>query len=68
MLVLMSVFLFSEANTLSMKLSGYTSNMFNNNGITLSDSMLIMYVNFSEGYVASDEFENEDISSNIKNN
>ena len=64
----MSVFLFSEANTLSMKLSGYTSNMFNNNGITLSDSMLIMYVNFSEGYVASGEFENEDISSNIKNN
>ncbi len=66
-LVLMSVFLFTQANTLSMKLSGYTSNIFTSNGTTLSDSMLTMYVNHSEGYKASDEFENEDISANIKN-
>ena len=30
-LVLMSVFLFTQANTLSMKLSGYTSNIFTSN-------------------------------------
>jgi len=66
-LVLMSVFLFTQANTLSMKLSGYTSNIFTSNGTTLSDSMLTMYVNHSEGYKASDEFKNEDISANIKN-
>ena len=66
-LVLMSVFLFTQANTLSMKLSGYTSNIFTSNGTTLSDSMISMFVNHSEGYKASDEFENEDISANIKN-
>ena len=66
-LVLMSVFLFTQANTLSMKLSGYTSNIFTSNGTTLSDSMITMFVNHSEGYKASDEFENEDISANIKN-
>ena len=53
-LVLMSVFLFSQANTLSMKLSGYTSNIFSSNGTTLSSSMLTMYVNYSDGYKASD--------------
>ena len=66
-LVLMSVFLFTQANTLSMKLSGYTSNIFTSNGTTLSDSMITMFVNHSEGYKASDEFKNEDISANIKN-
>mgnify|MGYP006988864567 CR=1 FL=1 len=66
-LVLMSVFLFSQANSLSMKLSGYTSNIFTSNGTTLSSSMLTMYVNYSDGYKASDEFKKEDISANIKN-
>ena len=66
-LVLMSVFLFTQANTLSMKLSGYTSNIFTSNGTTLSSSMLTMYVNYSEGYKASDEFKKEDIGANIKN-
>ena len=66
-LVLMSVFLFTQANTLSMKLSGYTSNIFTSNGTTLSSSMLTMYVNYSDGYKASDEFKKEDIGANIKN-
>lgn len=66
-LVLMSVFLFSQANTFSMKLSGYTSSMFSNNNTTLSSSMLTMYVNYSDGYKASDEFQKEDIKANIKN-
>ena len=66
-LILMSVFLFTQANTFSIKLSGYTSSLFSNNGITISDSMLNMYVNHSDGYKASDEFNNEDIYSNLKN-
>ena len=66
-LVLMSVFLFSQANTLSMKLSGYTSSMFSNSGTTLSSAMLTMYVDYSDGYKASDEFKKENISDNIKN-
>ena len=66
-LVLLSVFLFSQANSFSMKLSGYTSNIFSSNGITISDSMLSMYVNHSDGYKNSDEFKNEDILANIKN-
>lgn len=66
-LVLMSVFLFSQANSFSMKLSGYTSNIFSSNGITISDSMLSMYVNHSDGYKNSDEFKNENIVDNLKN-
>lgn len=66
-LVLMSVFLFAQANTFSMKLSGYTASLFSTNNITISDSMLSMYVVHSDGYKNSDEFLNEDISANIKN-
>jgi len=66
-LVLMSVFLFTQANSFSMKLSGYTSTMFTSNGVTISDSMLGMYINHSEGYVNSDEFQNEDIKASLKN-
>lgn len=66
-LVLMSVFLFSQANTFSMKLSGYTASLFNTNNITISDSMLSMYVVHSDGYKDSDEFKNENITENIKN-
>ena len=66
-LVLMSVFLFSQANSFSMKLSGYTSSMFANNGTTISDSMLGMYITHSDGYKNSDEFKNENIVENLKN-
>lgn len=66
-LVIMSVFLFSQANSFSMKLSGYTSSIFTSNGTTLSDSMLGMYVTHSDGYKNSDEFKNENIVENLKN-
>ena len=66
-LVIMSVFLFSQANSFSMKLSGYTSSIFTSNGTTLSDSMLGMYVTHSDGYKNSDEFKNENIVDNLKN-
>jgi len=67
LLVIMSVFLFTQANTFSIKLSGYTSSLFSNNGITISDSMLNMYVTHSDGYKESDEFLNENIYNNLKN-
>lgn len=66
-LVIMSVFLFSQANSFSMKLSAYTSSIFTSNGTTLSDSMLGMYVTHSDGYKNSDEFKNENIVENLKN-
>lgn len=66
-LVLLSTFLFAQVSTFSIKMSGYTSSIFSSNDITLSDSMLSMYVEHSEGYVASDEFLNENIEANIKN-
>ena len=67
LLVIMSVFLFTQANSFSAKLSGYTSSIFSNNNITISDTMLGMYVNHSDGYKESDEFKNENIEVNLKN-
>ena len=67
LLVIMSVFLFTQANSFSAKLSGYTSSIFSNNNITISDTMLGMYVNHSDGYKESDEFKNENIEANLKN-
>lgn len=67
LLVIMSVFLFTQANSFSAKLSGYTSSIFSNNNITISDTMLGMYVNHSDGYKESDEFKNENIEDNLKN-
>lgn len=65
-LVILSVFLFSQANSFSTTLSGYTSNMVTNN-TNLSSTMLNMYVTHSEGYIESDEFKNEDIKKDITN-
>ena len=67
LLVIISVFLFTQANSFSAKLSGYTSSIFSNNNITISDTMLGMYVNHSDGYKESDEFKNENIEANLKN-
>ncbi len=66
-LVLMSVFLFTQANSFSIKLSGYTSTAFIGNNTALSDTMLSMYINHSDGYKNSDEFKNENIVKNLKN-
>ncbi|MDO5556944.1 MAG: hypothetical protein Q4G05_01685 [Clostridia bacterium] len=65
--VLLSVFLFAEVSTFSIKLSGFTSNIFNSNNMTISDSMLTMYVDYTEQYKVSDEFLAEDYSSFIQN-
>lgn len=66
-LVLMSVFLLSQANYFSIKLSGYTSSIFSSNEKELSTSMLEMYIKHSEGYKNSDEYENENILENLEN-
>ena len=57
----MSTFLFAQASTFSIKLAGYTPNVFSSNNVTLSDSMLSMFIDYTDGYVASDEFKKEDI-------
>ena len=66
-LILMSTFLFVEASTFSIKLAGYTSSVFSSESTKLSDSMLTMFIDYSDGYKDSDEFKGEDIAKNIKN-
>lgn len=67
LLVLLSVFLFAEVSTFSIKLSSFTANIFNSNDMTISDSMLTMYVDYTDQYKVSDEFKAEDYTSAIKN-
>ena len=65
--VLLSVFLFAQVSTLSIKLSGFTASIFSNNNVTISDNMLTMFVDYSKQYKLSDEFKKEDYKSKIKN-
>ena len=66
-LILLSTFLFVQASTFSIKLAGFTSNIFSNNKTTISDSMLTMFIDYSDGYKDSDEFKGEDIAKNVSN-
>jgi hypothetical protein len=66
-LIIMSTFLFVEASTFSIKLAGYTANIFSSNKTTISNSMLAMFIDYSDGYKASDEFLKEDIKGNVDN-
>lgn len=66
-LIIMSTFLFVQASTFSIKLAGFTSNIFSSNNVTISDSMLTMFIDYSDGYKDSDEFKGENISKNISN-
>ena len=66
-LVIMSTFLFVQSSNFALQLSGYTSNIFSGNNMTLSNEMLTMFIDYSDGYKASDEFKKENISNNIKN-
>ena len=66
-LIIMSTFLFVQASTFSIKLAGFTSNIFSSDGTTLSASMETMFIDYSDGYKDSDEFKGEDIAKNIKN-
>lgn len=64
--VLLSVFLFAEVSTFSIKLSGFTANIFNNSDTTISDSMLSMFVDYTDQYKVSDEFKKEDYKKAIE--
>ncbi len=66
-LILVSTFLFVQASTFSIKLAGFTSNIFSSNNVTISDSMLTMFIDYSDGYKDSDEFKGEDIAKNVSN-
>lgn len=50
-----------------LKLAGFTSNIFSNENVTISDSMLTMFIDYSDGYKDSDEFKGENIAKNISN-
>ena len=66
-LIIMSTFLFVQASTFSIKLAGFTSNIFTSNNVTISDSMLTMFIDYSDGYKDSDEFKGENIAKNVSN-
>ena len=66
-LILLSTFLFVQASTFSIKLAGFTSNIFQEENMSISNSMLTMFIDYSDGYKDSDEFQGEDIAKNVKN-
>ena len=66
MLVLMSVFLFTQANDFSVKISSWTGAVFETNETKISTEMLNMYVEHAEGYKESNEFKNENIYEELK--
>lgn len=66
-MILLSTFLFSQVSTFSIMLSGYTANIFDSNNVTISDSMLSLYVTHTDGYIASEDYKTEDISVYIGN-
>ena len=66
-LIIMSTFLFVQASTFSIKLAGFTSNIFSSNDLTIADSMLTMFIDYSDGYKDSDEFQGENIAKNVSN-
>ena len=66
-LILLSTFIFVQSSTFSIKLAGFTSNIFSSNNLTISDSMLTMFIDYSEGYKDSDEFKGENIEKNVAN-
>ena len=55
LLVILSTFLFAQVSTFSIQLSGWTAGIFDNTGTKLSDSMLELYVDYSDSYVVSDD-------------
>lgn len=66
-MVILSTFLFVQSSNFALQLSGYTSNIFSGNNVTLSNEMLTMFIDYTDSYKASEDFAKENISSNIKN-
>ena len=52
--ILLSTFLFAQVSTFSIQLSNFTANIFKANNTELSDSMLGLYVDYSDSYKVSD--------------
>ncbi len=67
MLILLSTFIFIQASTFSIKLAGFTANIFSKDNVTISDSMLTMFIDYTDGYKESDEFQGENIAKNVSN-
>ncbi len=68
-MILLSTFLYAQVSIFSIQLSGYTANVFSNSSTELSDSMLELYVDYSDGYKETNpEYNRDDISKSIKNN
>lgn len=53
--IILSTMLFSQVANFSISLSSFTANIFKENNTELSDTMLSLYVDYSEGYIDSDE-------------
>lgn len=66
-LVLLSVLLFSQVSLFSIKLSGFTANMFKNEKTTLGNAMEVIYVDYDKGYPDSFDFAEEDFKKEIQN-
>lgn len=67
MLIIFSTFLFVQASTFSIQLAGFTSNIFDTKKVSISDSMLSMYIEHDKDYKNSDDYEKEDIEKEVKN-
>ena len=67
--IILSTFLFSQVTTFSISLSGFTSNIFKESKTELSDSMLKLYVNYTDSYKQDNPEKAEDylIENAIKN-
>ncbi len=67
-MILMSTFLFSQVSIFSIKLSNYTSNIFDNTTkATMSSNMLTMFITYKEGYVNSNYFDEQSSISELVN-
>ncbi len=53
--IILSTMLFSQVANFSISLSSFTANIFKENNTELSDTMLSLYVDYSEGYIEGDD-------------
>lgn len=66
MLVILSVFLFSQVSLFSIKLSGFTANIFENRKTSLGNAMEVIYVDYDSEYPDSLDFAEEDFKKEIE--
>lgn len=66
MLVILSVFLFSQVSIFAIKLSGFSANIFENRNTTLGNAMEVIYVDYDSDYPDSLDFAKEDFKKEIE--